>query len=397
MGGCITNGGSSSPATSTTTVVSGSGGLAISVSGSHFVNQSGAVVQLRGVNRPGTEYGCVQGLGFTSGVGSETTTLGYADSVVSTLLKWNASGVTGNAINAVRVPLNEDCWLGINGAPAAYSGANYKAFIQREVSDLTADRIYTILDLHWSGPGSYEATSQDVAPDADHSVTFWQQVATIFKGSPSVMFDLYNEPHIWCYTGACSSSYVTAAQTAWGCYLNGCSYTYGADDRMTSNRSTGYTFTVAGSQQLVNTIRAAGADNVIYVEGLGYANAMDNWGNYLPSDPAHQLAAEIHTYPSSDTNVNNVTNLNAMLADGGLSSKYPVYVGEFGEAICSGASSGFTANTMNWADSLGYSYTAWGWDAGEGCGGPSLVTDDDTGAITTYGGIVRAHLQAEET
>jgi hypothetical protein len=50
---------------------------------------------------------------------------------------------------------------------------------------------------------------------------------------------------------------------------------------------------------------------------------------------------------------------------------------------------------MNWADTNGYSYTAWGWDAGEGCGGPSLVTNDDTGALTTYGAIVESHLQSK--
>jgi hypothetical protein len=71
-------------------------------------------------------------------------------------------------------------------------------------------------------------------------------------------------------------------------------------------------------------------------------------------------------------------------------------VGEFGEAICSGSSNGFTLNTMDWADTYGYSYTAWGWDGGEGCGGPSLVTNNDTGATTAYGAIVEAHLRALE-
>ena len=30
-------------------------------------------------------------------------------------------------INAVRVPLNEDCWLGINGVKPQYGGAPYRA------------------------------------------------------------------------------------------------------------------------------------------------------------------------------------------------------------------------------------------------------------------------------
>jgi hypothetical protein len=337
----------------------------------------------------------VQGLGFTSGVGSETTTLAYADSVVSNLLKWNVSGATGNAINAVRVPLNEDCWLGINGAPAAYSGVNYQAFIQREVSDLTAAGMYSILDLHWTAPGSYEATGQNVAPDADHSVTFWQQAATTFKGNSAVMFDLYNEPRLWCYTTACSSNYTTAEQTAWGCYLNGCSYTTSGNDSISGMEPAGTTFTIAGTQQLVNTIRAAGASNVIVVEGLGYANSTDGFMPYAqPSDSLHNVAFEVHVYPSSGAN--SPSAMTSRVTTNNLSSSYPIFMGEFGEPICSGTSSGFTANMMNWADTNGYSYTAWGWDAGEGCGGPSLVTNDDTGTTTTYGAIVEAHLQSKE-
>jgi hypothetical protein len=43
-------------------------------------------------------------------------------------------------ITAVRLPLNEDCWLGINGAPARYSGARYRAAIRRYVIRLNHAR-----------------------------------------------------------------------------------------------------------------------------------------------------------------------------------------------------------------------------------------------------------------
>ena len=32
------------------------------------------------------------------------------------------------SINAVRVPLNEDCWLGINGVKPQYGGAAYRSY-----------------------------------------------------------------------------------------------------------------------------------------------------------------------------------------------------------------------------------------------------------------------------
>jgi len=41
-------------------------------------------------------------------------------------------------INVVRVPMNEDCWLGINGVKARYSGRNYRQAIAAFVSRLHA-------------------------------------------------------------------------------------------------------------------------------------------------------------------------------------------------------------------------------------------------------------------
>jgi endoglucanase len=369
--------------------------LSVRVVGDRFVGGGGGVLQLRGVDRPGTEYGCVDGLGFVSsdgGVGGAS--LGYAGSLVSALGSWNVAGVAGDVVGVVRVPLNEDCWLGINGVPAAFSGVAYQRFVEAEVADLTAAGVYTVLDLHWSAPGGFEATSQNVGPDEDHSVAFWGQVASVFGSNPAVMFDLYNEPHLWCYTSVCNGSYVTADATAWGCYLNGCSYTYSAADSV--SEPSGYTFEVAGTQQLVDTIRATGARNVILVEGLGYANAFDDFTAFAPTDPDGQLAVEIHTYADSGSNALDPAGLNQMLADGGLSSDYPIFLGEFGEQICGSAGSdGFTQATIDWANSHGYSWAAWGWDAGEGCDGPTLVSNDLTGTPTTYGQIVETNLQTD--
>ena len=370
--------------------------FSIQVSGNQFVNELGQVVHLRGVNRPGTEYGCVQNLGFiSSDNGTSGQSLSYADTLVKSFQTWNKTGALTNAINAVRIPLNEDCWLGINGVPAAYSGANYQAFIEREVSDFTAAGIYSILDLHWSAPGSFLATTQDVEPNTDHSVTFWRQVAGAFADNQAVMFDLFNEPRAACYTTACSSNYSTAVSVSWGCYLNGCSYTYSSSDGIPARD--GYTFQIAGTQELVNTIRAAGASNVILVEGTGYANDLWNWMAWRPTDPDNNIAAEIHTYTSSGQNATNTTTLDQMISAGGLNSKYPIYLGEFGESICSGGSNGFTQKTINWAEGQNIGWTAWGWDEGETCSGPSLVTSDSAGTPSVYGAIVKANLDSLES
>jgi len=66
----------------------------------------------------GTEYRCIQGLLEFS--------MGPTINIDHGLKSWNT--------NAVALPLNEDCWLAINGAPAAYSGPTYQQAIKDFVS-----------------------------------------------------------------------------------------------------------------------------------------------------------------------------------------------------------------------------------------------------------------------
>ena len=77
------------------------------VSGNRIVNGSNQPVQLRGVNRSGSEYACIKGMGVFDGP--------VDDASIAAMSSWK--------INAVRVPLNETCWLGINGVNAGLFGA----------------------------------------------------------------------------------------------------------------------------------------------------------------------------------------------------------------------------------------------------------------------------------
>src|SRR5436305_5983091 len=83
------------------------------VQGNQIVNGNGQPIRLLGVDRSGTEYACIQGWGIFDGPSDAAS--------IQAITSWHT--------NAVRVPLNEDCWLGINGAPAAYSGATYQQAI----------------------------------------------------------------------------------------------------------------------------------------------------------------------------------------------------------------------------------------------------------------------------
>ena len=63
-------------------------------------------------------------------------------------------------INVVRIPLNEDCWLGLNGANP--SGDPYQKAIISYVNLINQNKMYVIVDLHWNAPGSTKATGQQV-------------------------------------------------------------------------------------------------------------------------------------------------------------------------------------------------------------------------------------------
>ena len=98
-------------------------------------------------------------------------------------------------INAVRIPLNEDCWLGINGVAPTVGGIAYRRAIEAYVARLGRAGMVAVVDLHWSAPGAQLATGQQDMADADHSVAFWHSVAAALRGDRNVVFDLYNEPH----------------------------------------------------------------------------------------------------------------------------------------------------------------------------------------------------------
>jgi len=124
--------------------------LSVSVQGNALVDGSGAHIRLLGVNRSGAEFACAQGWGIFDGPTDAAS--------IAAMKSWH--------INTVRVPLNEDCWLGINGVNPAYGGANYRSAIGSYVTALHNAGLLVILDLHWNAPGATLATGQQVMADA---------------------------------------------------------------------------------------------------------------------------------------------------------------------------------------------------------------------------------------
>jgi endoglucanase len=312
-------------------------GLTVKVVANRLVDANGQPIRLLGVDRSGTEYACIEGLGIFAGPTGKRA--------IATMASWD--------ITAVRLPLNEDCWLGINGAPPRFSGVRYRAAILAFVHRLHMAGLYVVLDLHWNAPGTAQATSQQPMADADHAPAFWSSVARTFAADPAVIFDLYNEPN----------------GISWQCWRKGCVLPAG--------------WRTAGMQSLVDAVRSAGAEQPIIATGLDWGNDLSAWLRYRPHDPARQLVAGLHVY--NDLACSTVACWNSSVLP--VAGKVPVVAAELGDKTCY---AGFVSSFMSWADSVDVSYLGWSWNP-TGCAGPALISSWE-GRPTSYGEVIRTHL-----
>jgi len=325
------------------------------VEGNHLVYH-GVTTRLLGVDHSGSEYACIQNGGYGIFEGPDPDTLAAA------MLTWGH-------VNAVRLPLNEDCWLGINGVNPMYGGQAYRSAIVDYVNKLHAHGLFVVVDLHWNAPGTSPSTAQQPMADADHAVDFWKSVATTFAGDGLTVFDLYNEPYV--------DTMNAQTTDAWACWLSGCTITQSAGGVQGTWKS-------AGMQDLVDAVRSTGARNVLMLGGLAYADDLSGWLAHVPNDPLKQLAASFHLY-----NFNSCTNTScwsSVIAP--IAQQHPVVTGELGENDCG---HGFIDGYMPWADTNGVSYLAWTWNTWDCSSGPALITDYG-GTPTGFGQGLKAHL-----
>jgi hypothetical protein len=316
------------------------------VSGNQLVAGSGQAVHLAGVNRSGTEYACIQGWGIFDGPSNAAS--------IQAMASWH--------VNTVRIPLNEDCWLGINGAPAAFSGASYQQALVGYVSLLHQYGMYAELSLIWAAPGGYQATYQPGAPDEDHAPALWSSLAATFKSDPGVVLAPWGETIV-----------------DWSCFLNGgvCEATYGSNNTP---------YNTAGMQQAVTLMRQAGYTGPIAIPGIDYANDLSQWLQHEPSDPLHQIVAEAHIYGKNTCDT--ISCFNSTLAP--VAQEVPLLFGETGETYdASDCGSSYISTFMNWADAHGVGYEAWTWDTWGNC--EALISDYNGTAYSAYGAWVRAH------
>ncbi len=307
------------------------------VQGNRLVDGSGHAVRLRGVNRSGAEYACVQGWGIFDGP--------VDSAAIAAIRGWSA--------NAVRIPLNESCWLGINGVKPEYSGPAYQKAIADLVAELNRQGLVAILDLHWAAPGTQVDTGQKPMPNRDHTPEFWRQVARVYGDNGAVLFDLFNEPY---------PDNNTDSQEAWRCWRDG-------------GTCRGMSYQAAGMQELVDAVRGAGAKNVLLLGGVQYSAGLSGWLLSKPTDPQNNLAASWHDYNFSWCHDAGCWGTYAA----SVAQQVPLVLGELGQ---DDGGTAFVNALMDWMDTRGGSYLAWVWNVWHG---PLDLIQDYAGTPTPYG------------
>lgn len=360
-----TNGQSKQVASSASTASSPASSFGISVAGNKFVSTaSGEVVQLLGTSISGLEQGSTSLANGVENYGNPT------DAGFKAMASWN--------MNIVRIPLNEDTWLGIhNCTNDGGSSATLQANLKQIVANANAAGLYVILDLHWTAPNAFGCPQgQGAMPDADNTVAFWSSVASSFKDNPAVLFEIFNEPFAtnnysnWVESLTASTpsgqsgtdlDILINGGTYDNGYMyqcnNGCSLTMGQE--YTANTGA---FHTVGYQQIINAIRATGANNVILMNPLGWAGQIATWLNARPTDPAGQLAVGWHEDGGSTADAQQVLALNLPIV---ITEAYSI-----GDA------------TFNWAIGNGVGFSYWSW---VDWGGGGLLSNAKTSTPNSNG------------
>jgi hypothetical protein len=293
-------------------------------------------------------------------------------------------------INGEMITLNEDCWLGINGVPAAYSDSSsspptpgcsaaqcpYANAIENLVKTDEANHIYPVISLMFLAPGTTQSTSHNTLADNDHAPLFWEEVANFFKNDPNVIFRLEQEPTLG-----------YGSESDWQCWAQGdVSYATSSDNTPpTAPTSTGTpnkcqglsSYKTVGMQSLVNIVRGTGATNIVALPGLGYSNmlacgpatAPSTCGMLASATPPvtdaispSQLITSVDVYPEGNTCGQQ---LNTSCYDATykpVANVMPLIAGETGEGVNVYTPTTYVDMFLTWMDTNGNGYFPYAWD-----------------------------------
>lgn len=240
----------------------------------------------------------------------------------------------------VRVGLSQERWLNACPVIQANQRTDYRRSVAAVVEDLTSRGVYVVLALT-----STERGRNTGCPDTEgilremadvRSLQFWHEVATTFRGNALVGFDLFNEPHdisdeIWRNGG----------RVTWSRTLTG-------QPRQ---------FEAVGMQGLYDTVRNAGATNLVFVSGNRWASD----ARMLLTMPlqGYGIVAAAHTY--CHTCRWDAPRLQADLdtfASPALRARHPFVLTEAGWHY---DTAGYNRQVIDWAEETGVGWGIYAW------------------------------------
>jgi len=312
-------------------VLSDAAPLTLRVVGNKVYDSNDCLIRLKGVNVASLEWRDTGEGPPGGGVYPITVT------VNESLTNWGA--------NIVRLPLSQDFWFGYtNSKDGSVSQATYRNIVDSIVNMCSAANAYVLLDLHWSGTGSWGTATNIWGMPDNNAVTFWTDVATRYANNPAVLFDLYNEPH----------------GTSWNVWRDG--GTFGS-------------FNTPGMQALLDAVRATGALNVVVAGGLDWAYDLRGVapgyggrtnGYALTDSTGRGVVYATHIYPWKGTPW-------STYIPSTVSSIFPVLVGEVGQEPPGGDQFAGGMNTiLDWIDQNQFHWTGWDMHTGA-C--PCMISD----------------------
>lgn len=256
--------------------------LPLHVQGNQILNSKNEPVWLQGINVVSLEFSI-------KGEKVLKSTLVAVD-------EWRA--------NCIRLPVKEEYWFG-RAAGQKDGGSGYRELVDQVITLVANRGKYVVLDLH-----------RFRAPKAEH-VEFWKDAATKYREHPAVLFDLFNEPH----------------GTTWEVWRDG---GFVAEEKKAADEDSFLTpeerakkkagFESVGMQKLIDTVRDAGAKNIVIVGGLDWAYDLSGIakGFDVKEKGGNGIVYSTHIYPWKRDWAGKVL----LIAD-----KYPLFVGEVGADI----------------------------------------------------------------
>jgi hypothetical protein len=236
--------------------------------------------------------------------------------------------------------------------------------VVQRLSDLTRfaaeQGVFPIIDYHGIGlpDGAAEQPGWDPTGDIynssfDLAKEFWQLIASNFKGHGYVIFELWNEP--------VDLDGVSTRDQLWPAVLSGY------------------------WQQLIDIIRAEGAQNFILAAGGHWARNTINYDQAPLSDPADNFGFAYHEYEWGEPQ-------NAAMFLGGIQDEFPIIGTEWGldNNSRNPSRAEFISFEDTFLDQTFVGWTAWVWSTSSS---PCILTSYSF-SLNNYGEYVRDKLNA---